>query len=276
MNAPALLCGLGSIGAAVLLFRMAKNEFSIKKQTSRLNWTHVRDITTGLCMTSGEVVCDKPIYTPYSNTPAVWYRYEALERRPRKDGVRQPDQSLASGSQSCSFLLKDDTGEIKIIPKGGTAISYLHRKIMKSQSGKRTPLKDRIKKLKIADQKKYSEGEKKPFFRKIEMDDEPLDIPDDLIELTPESVETKRAQRTYGEEWIQNGDYIYILGSAIKQNDGYLTIRKPDKSSPFLMSSQKHKMTTSALQKNFMVLSIACLGFVVVSAFLLLLGLNIL
>ncbi len=276
MNVTALLCGLGCSGATILLFRKAKSEFSLIQRTSRLTFSRIRDITPGVCLTAGEVVCDTPLYTPYSKTPAVWYRYEASERRARKDGVRQPNQSLGSGHQCCPFMLKDVTDEIKIIPEGGTAISYPHYKIMKSRSGKRTPLRDRIKKLKAADRQKYSEGQKKPFFRKIEMEDEPLDIPEDLIELIPDSVEAKRAHRTYREEWIQSGDYVYLLGSATANDGTEIMISKPDKSTPFLISSQKQKMTTSAFQKNFMVLLLAGLGFGVVGAFLLLLGVDIL
>jgi len=276
MNIPALLCGLGCSGAAILLFRMAKNELSIKQRTSQLTSTRIREIAPGFCLAAGEVVCDTPLYTPYSKTPVVWYRYQISERRARQDGVRQPDQSLASGNQCCPFVLKDETGEIKIIPEGGTALSYPHHKIMKSRSGKRTPLRDRIKKLKAADRQKYSEGQKKPFFRKIEMDDEPLDIPDDLIELIPDSVEANRAHRTYREEWIQSGDYVYVLGSATENEGTAIIIRKPDKSTPLLISSQKEKITTSAFQKNCMVLSLAGLGFGVVSAFLLLIGVDIL
>lgn len=276
MNIPALLCGLGCSGAAIWLFRRAKSEFSIKQRAGQLTLTRIRDITPGLCMTAGEVLCDTPLYTPYSKTPAVWYRYEAFERRAREEGVRQPDQSLASGNQCCPFVLKDETGEIKIIPEGGTAISYPHHNIMKSQSGKRTPLRDRIKKLKAADRQKYSEGQKKPFFRKIEMDDEPLDIPDDLIELIPGSVEAKKAHRTYREEWIQSGDYVYIMGSATENDGTSIIINKPDTSTPFLISSKKQKITISAFQKNSMVFLLAGLGFGVVSTFLLLLGVDIL
>ena len=276
MNIPALLCGLGCSGAAIFLLRTAKSEFSLKQRTSQLTLTRIRDITPGFCLTAGEVVCDTPLYTPYSYTPAVWYRYEASERRAREEGSRQPDQSLASGNQCCPFVLKDETDEIKIIPEGGTAISYPHHKIMRSQSGKRTPFRDRIEKLKAADRQKYSERQKKPFFRKIEMDDEPLDIPDDLIELIPDSVEAKRAHRTYREEWIQSGDYVYILGSATENDGTAIIINKPDKTTPFLISSQKQKITTRAFQKNLMVLSLAGLGFGVVSAFLLLIGVGIL
>ena len=276
MNILALLCGLGCSGAAILLFRMAKSELLIKQRIRHLNLTRIRDITPGFCLTAGEVICDKPLYTPYSKTPAVWYRYEASERRARKEGSRQPDQSLASGSQCCPFRLKDDSGEIEIIPEGGTAVFYPHHKIMKSQSGKRTPLRDRISKLKAADQQKYSDGQKKPFFRKIEMNDDPLDIPDDLIELIPDSVEAKRAHRTYREEWMHSGDYVYILGSATENDGTEIIICKPNKSTPLLISSKREEITTSAFQKNFMVLSLAGCGFGVVSAFLLLIGLGIL
>ena len=118
---------------------------------------------------------------------------------------------------------------------------YPHHKIMKSQSGKRAPLRDRISKLKAADQQKYSDGQKKPFFRKIEMNDDPLDIPDDLIELIPDSVEAKRAHRTYREEWMHSGDYVLHIGLGNRNDGTEIIICKPNKSTPLLISSKGRK-----------------------------------
>lgn len=276
MNAIALFSGLGCGGAAVMLLRMAKYEFEVKKKTDRLTQTRIGDIVPGLCLTAGEVVCETPITTPYAKTPAVWYRYEAWERRQRKEGSRQPDQALASGTRCCQFSIKDENDQISIVPQGGTVIAYPHFKIMKSQSGKRTPLRDRIQKMKAADRQKYSDGQKKPFFRKIEMEDEPLDIPDDLIELSPESDEAKNAHRKYNEKWIQPGDYIYVLGAAAEGDGTSKTLRKIDKSSPLLVSAAVQDLTANAFQKNFIVLSVIGFGLVIVGVFLLLMGFGIL
>ena len=278
MNTPAVLTGLGCGGAAGLLFHMAKKELSFKKKTGQLTLTHIRDVKPGLCLTAGKVLCEAPLRTPYTETPAVWYRYGASERRIRKgkNASGYYDHSLASGSRNCRFVLKDETGEIEIIPEGGTAVSYSHLKILKSQSGSRKPIGDRIKRLKAVDSQNYPEGQKKPFFRKIDMEAEPLDIPDDLVELEPGSSEARNAHRKYSENWIQPGDYVYLLGWAAEGDNTPMIISKPDKSSPFLLSAQMQDITTKAFQKNFIVLSLVGLGLGVVGLFLLLMGVGIL
>ncbi|MBC2711528.1 MAG: hypothetical protein HGJ94_11225 [Desulfosarcina sp.] len=176
MNTPALLFGLGSGGAAAFLFRMAKQEMANKKLAAKLKMSRVRDIKTGLCLTAGEVVCDAPLKTPYTATPAAWYRYGASERRRRKKESGYYEQPLASGDRNCSFTLKDETGEIEIAPDGGSVISYPHHRILKSQSGSRTSLGDRIKKLKEIDRENYPEGKEKPFFRKLEVEESSREI----------------------------------------------------------------------------------------------------
>ncbi|MBC2744877.1 MAG: hypothetical protein HGJ93_18055 [Desulfosarcina sp.] len=113
-------------------------------------------------------------------------------------------------------------------------ISYPHHRILKSQSGSRTSLGDRIKKLKEIDRENYPEGKEKPFFRKLEVEDEPLDIPDDLVELAPDSPEAENAHRKYSEDWVQPGDHVFVFGTASAGGSGTtMKIAKAGKSGPF-------------------------------------------
>lgn len=276
MNTPALLFGLGSGGAAAFLFRMAKQGLINKKLASKLSMTRIRDIKPGLCLTSGVVECETALESPYTRSPSVWYRYGASERRLRKKESGYYEYPLASGSQSCSFFLKDDTGQIEIVPDGGQVVSYPHGRTLKSQSGSSTSLGNRIKKLKEVDRKNYPEGKKKPFFRKIEMEDEPLDIPDDLVELAPDSPEAKNAHRKYSEKWVQPGDHVFVLGTASAGGSGSsVKIAKAGKSSPLFLSVDAQGLTAKAFQSNFMVLSFVGLGLGLLGIVLVLIGLGV-
>jgi hypothetical protein len=275
MNTPALLFGLGSIGATVFLFRMAKQELANKKLTAKLKLSRIGDSKTGLCLTEGDVETDETVKTPYTSTHSVWYRYGATQKRRRKGHAGLVDVELASGSQSCPFFLKDGTGRIEIIPVDGEVVTYPHWRTLKSQSGSSTPLGDRIKKLKKNDNKDYPEGTKKPFFRKIEMEDEPLDIPHDLVELAPGSSEAKNAHRKYIERWIQPGDHIYVLGTASTgSSSASMKISKAGKS-PLFVSKDARDLTARAFQSNFMVLSLVGLGLGLLGIVLVLIGMGV-
>jgi len=276
MNTPALLFGLGSIGAAVFLFRLARQELSNKRLATALKMSCIKDIKNGLCLTAGEVETDSTVETPYTRTPSVWYRYEATRRRSRQGQVKWVETSLAGGGQSCAFFLKDDTGRIEIAPDGGQVVTYPHNRILKSQSGSSTSLGDRIKKLKETDRKKNPDGQKKPFFRKMEIEDEPLDIPHDLVELTSGSPEAKKTLRKYYEKWIQPGDYVFVLGTALTGGSGSsMKIVKAKKSSPLFLSMNAQDLTAKAFQNNFMVMSLIGLSLGLLGVVLVLIGLGL-
>lgn len=274
MNTPALLFGLGSIGATVFLFRIAKQEMVNKKLAAALKMTRIRDIKNGLCLTTGEVEADVTLETPYTGTPSVWYGYGATRKRKRQGHVKLVDVSVASGTRSCPFFLKDATGRIEIVPDGGRVTAYPHSRTLKSKSGSRASLRDRIKKLKKKDSENYPESKKKPFFRKIEMEDKPLDIPDDLVELQPGSPEIKKAHQKYSERWVQPGDHVYVLGTASSGGGGSMRITKAGKSGPLFLSMHARGLTDKAFQTNFMVVSLVGLGLGLLGIVLVLIGLG--
>ncbi len=277
MNTLPFLFGIGSVGAAGFLFRMAMQELVNKKLVSRLSLTRIRDIKPGLCLSVGEVMCDAPVQTPYTETTAVWYRYDASERRMREGENRGLfyEHPLASGMRNCTFFLQDGTEKIEILPDEGSVVSYPHRRLLKSQSGTITPLSERMKKLREIDQKNHPEGEKKPFFRKLEEKNEPLDIPDDLVELEPGSTEAENTHRKYSEKWVQPGDHLFVMGTAIAgKNGSSMKIVKAGRSTPLLLSSKEKDLTAEAFQSNFMVLLLVGLGLGALGVFLVLIGLG--
>ena len=82
------------------------------------------------------------------------------------------------------------------------------------------------------------------------MEDEPLDIPHDLVELAPGSSEAKNAHRKYIERWIQPGDHIYVLGTASADSSTTaMKISKAGKSSPLFVSKDAQDLTAKAFQR---------------------------
>ncbi|OPX34072.1 MAG: hypothetical protein B1H11_11510 [Desulfobacteraceae bacterium 4484_190.1] len=148
MNTPALLFGCGLAAVAVYLLRLAKQEMRNQKLAKGLTQTRIRDVQPGLCLVEGVVESREPLSTPYTQTPSIWYRYEASERRRRKKQAGMYEHQLASGTQSCPFILKDKTGSISIASQGGQIISYPHKRILKSESGQHTGIGDHMKKMK--------------------------------------------------------------------------------------------------------------------------------
>ena len=274
MNTPALLFGCGLTAIAVYVLRLAKQEMRNQKLAKGLTQTRIRDVQPGVCLVEGVVESQEPLSTPYTQTPSTWYRYEATERRIRKKQASMYEHQLASGTQTCPFILKDETGSIPIALQGGQVISYPHKRILKSESGQHTTIGDRMKKMKEMDREQYPKGEKKPFFRKLDAK-APLDIPDDLIELPIGSKEAKSAHRKYFEFWVQPGDRVFILGTASMDSGGTnLRIGKAGKS-PLFLSYQLEDLTTKSFQKSFYTGLMVGAGCAIVALFLILLGLGV-
>jgi hypothetical protein len=277
MNTVALLCGIGLGAASGLVLNKARQEWRCMGQARRLKMAAIRDLKPGLVMTGGEVVGTGGIETPYTSTPAVWYRYQATERHKRRNNAGHEDQTLASGGQRALFSIRDRTGEIEVIPDGGEVVTYPHERVLKSKSGSRTPLKARIQQLRAADRANHPEGSKKPFFRKIEMDDAPLDVPDDLVELELGSSEAREALLKYYELWVQPGDRVCVMGTAVREGHGpplKMKIVKDDKHSPLLVSSRPEDLTAGAFRSNAVSGLLVGAGLALVGIFLVLMGLG--
>jgi len=273
MNTPALLSGLGLAAIAVYLFRLAKQDMGIRKELKGLTPIRIRNIQPGLCLVEGTVESQETLSTPYGQLPSVWFHYEAFERRTRQDSSRMYDHSLGSGEQSRPFILKENSHSIPLMPDGGRMSTYPHKRLFKSESGTRTGMGDRIKKLKEMDQNRYPEGGKKPFFRKLEVN-APLDIPDDLVELAMGSGEAERAHRKYFESWVQSGDRMFILGTAAMAPDGSgLRIMKAGRS-PLLLSSDPKDLTAKAFQRTMLMGLLVGAGSAALGIFLIMIGLG--
>ena len=274
MNTPALLFGCGLLILALYLFYLSQRDLGFRNQVKRLMPIQIRDIQPGLCLVEGTVESTKPIATPYSETPSVWFRYDTFERRMRKQGTTgMYDFPLGSGSRRRPFSLTENTRSIAVMPDGGAVVTYPHKRLFKSEFGKKTGVGARIKKMKDMEQEKYPEGEKKPFFRKMEVN-APLDIPDDLMELTIGSKEAEQAHRKYLERCIQPGDRMHVLGTAAMTPDGSgLRLLKVGKS-PLIFSSEPKDLSAKSFQKNMFIEALVGIGSAALGVFLIMVGIG--
>ena len=214
----------------------------------------------------GKVEAKDAISSPYSNTACVYYRYSATKRkrRPGSDSHVLQDVEIGSGGKGVPFFLKDDTGKVIIDPEEAEILEYKHGKVFKSESGKSASLKERMKKLKAADEDKYSKaGKPRPFFRKMDSG-VPLDIPDDLVEIEPGSDEAKHTQKKYHESWIQEGDDLLVFGNYgfNPEKPGTFCMQK-SKGLPFIISGSKEYNVLSSFKrevKNGFLFGIVCIG----------------
>ncbi|OPX41019.1 MAG: hypothetical protein DRG82_01815 [Deltaproteobacteria bacterium] len=267
MNAVTVLFGCGAGVMALIMFHLARKDWVNQKLTRGLTLTQIRDVQPGLCTVEGVVENGDTIPTAYTQTPSVWHRWEATERRKREKSATYYETSLGSGEQKCPFVLRDNSGTISVTPAGGRTATYPHQRILKSLSGKRTSLRDRMKKMKETDRKQYPEGGKKPFFRKLEMD-APLDIPDDLVEIPSGSKEAKQAFRKYYESWVQPGDRVFLLGTASQTSgSSNLTVRKSGRA-PLILSYRREDLTAKRFQRNFIVEFLSGIAFAALCLFI--------
>ncbi len=260
---------------AVVLLRHASRDWGFFHQVQGLTLSPIRHVQPGLGLVEGVVEEGETIPTPYRRTPAVGYRWNATEQQaPRRKGSHE--RSLGSGERGCPFVLKDDTGRITVDLKGGEALSWPHLCVLRSASGKRTGLGNRIKTMQARDAQQYGAHGKKPFFRKLEAED-PLDIPDDLVELEPGSKEAHKALRKYYESWVEPGDRVFVLGT-VSQLEGWnnnLIGQAPG--APLMLACRPGDLTAETFKKNFYVelLSGIVLALIGVGTVLYALGLSL-
>ena len=235
---------------AVVLLHRAKQDWGYHKLVKGISLSPIRHVQPGICLVEGVVESEETIPTPYTHTPSVWYRWKATKQRDLRKNTAE--ESLSTGQQNCPFVLKDGAGRITIEPKGGTATTYPHRRVLKSLSNKRIGIGKRIGKMKEMDNQQYGPGEKKPFFRKLEQD-APLDIPDDLVEIVPGSDEARRTIHKYYESWVEPGDRVFVLGS-VSDKGGWknLCITKVQRA-PLLLSNNLDDLTAGTFYKGFIV-----------------------
>lgn len=83
----------------------------------------IRSMAMGLVEVHGNIHCEKPIKTPFSDSDCVYYRYEIQEyrRHVSRDSKGRTKtthrwETIATGRRSIPFFARDETGEVYVNP----------------------------------------------------------------------------------------------------------------------------------------------------------------
>jgi|GEM_PF-4960380 len=87
-----------------------------RRLAGNLVTSKVRSVAMGMAELKGVAKPDKPLESPFSKTPCVYYRYSITNiTRTRNQEFHTPG---AGGESSSAFYLEDETGSILVYPKG--------------------------------------------------------------------------------------------------------------------------------------------------------------
>ncbi len=76
----------------------------------------IAGVIPGLCEVQGIAASQAPVIAPGSRQPVVWYRWRMEEKR--NLAGRTEWRTVAKETSTAPFLLRDGTGEVKVLPRG--------------------------------------------------------------------------------------------------------------------------------------------------------------
>ena len=120
---------LAFVALALFLVWLSYRSLKRKRLIENVPSTKVLGITMGLNEVTGTVVCDEPLASHVSEQPCTWYRYtieeyfqrvstETDEEGNESEETDEGWEQIEAGDDSCPFLLRDDTGSVRVVPDG--------------------------------------------------------------------------------------------------------------------------------------------------------------
>jgi len=114
-----IILGIIIFVVGIILIIIAKNQKKLSEIAKGSTKVLIKDIKPGMPIEiSGIIEAPKPIKTPFTNRPCVYYEYE-LERR--EESQENPGQyvwrRIAQDSSSIPFWVRDDTGHVTVYPE---------------------------------------------------------------------------------------------------------------------------------------------------------------
>ncbi|MDO3720595.1 LemA family protein [Marinobacter sp. chi1] len=129
--------GLVALVGAYLLMQNGLSQLAEARQMERLPYTPLAGVTRGAYMVSGQVEdAGSTVKTPYTGTPAVYFRYALEEEYWDSDGDRRT-RTLDSGQQAVPFLMRDNTNSITITPDSASDIQWRIKRSFQRREGDR-------------------------------------------------------------------------------------------------------------------------------------------
>ncbi len=123
-NTKEVIGGLLLLAAWILVF-VWRWALARKRLIQDVPTSKVKGVAIGLSEIAGRAHVASPITSVLAEVPCGWYRYKIEEhyRRTRTDSKGKKTthtgwENVASGEAECAFELEDDTGRIRVVPKG--------------------------------------------------------------------------------------------------------------------------------------------------------------
>ncbi len=127
---------LAFVALALFLCWLSYRSLKRKRLIENVPSTKVLGITMGLNEVTGSVECESPIAAHISEQASVWYRYTIEEYFQRvstttdEEGNESEEtdegwELIASGEESCPFMLGDETGSVRVVPDGAEVTGSL-------------------------------------------------------------------------------------------------------------------------------------------------------
>lgn len=87
-----------------------------KRLIENLPTSEIRSLDMGIVEVKGKAKAKKPMYSPISGTPCIYYTYKVEQWQSRKDGSRWVIIALGDSGEHC-FYVDDNTAKVLVNPK---------------------------------------------------------------------------------------------------------------------------------------------------------------
>lgn len=107
--------GFALLAAGALALTHSAALFSRKREIENIPTSRIRSAAIGLCELNGKARAIRPMTTPFSLMPCVYYEFRVVSR---EDAGGGRTQVTTGSSGEVPFLLEDETGSVEVDPRG--------------------------------------------------------------------------------------------------------------------------------------------------------------
>ncbi len=217
----------------VLIFKCGFNRMhkcSLIKETPS---SKIQSIAGGLVEIHGQVQAKDYLFTPFSQSECVYYRYEIQEYRIHKTIDSQGKTStnyswdtIASDEQMIPFWAKDETGEV-YVKSTGAEFNLPVKRLYLQKARSFGTLSYLLKVLKAQKENKKKKSD-------ISWNFIPLNLKKKVF------FNSRVGDRRFYEYYLESGENLFVIGTAVRTAHKVL-IKKGKKEPTFMISNQSEK-----------------------------------
>ena len=237
-------------GLVFVMGFVTMRKYRIIRDTPR---SKIRSMAMGIVEIHGSVEADQLIKSPFSKTDCVYYKFEILEYRKSSSSKGKKStyewRKVSSGERWVPFFAVDETGKALVEPdKAEFEVSFKKGFYQKTKGifGSFKGISNIIKTLKSWDPT------------------DPASLDTSEWELEPLSSRSgsrspKVGDRKYNEFYIEPGDTLFVLGTAVHQPDApdNVVIRRGKNEKTFIIADKSEKSVLKKLKSTMVISFIA-------------------